>query len=89
MSIIIFRYPSILNNKIMSIILFRYPFNNFLHYHVEHIIISCLESKNPQFVEHLLHDCNLIGRILEAEKSCTLAVDMNKVILLYISCWNL
>ncbi|KAL3616840.1 hypothetical protein CASFOL_039234 [Castilleja foliolosa] len=57
---------------------FEYPFNNFLHYHVEHIISSCLESKNPQFVEHLFHDCNLIGRILDAEKNFTLAVDSNK-----------
>ncbi|GFP95963.1 serine/threonine-protein phosphatase 6 regulatory subunit 3 [Phtheirospermum japonicum] len=57
---------------------FEYPFNNFLHYHVEHIISSCLESKNPQFVEHLFHDCNLIGRILEAEKNFTLAVDTSK-----------
>ncbi|KAH6790165.1 SIT4 phosphatase-associated family protein [Perilla frutescens var. frutescens] len=57
---------------------FEYPYNNFLHYHVEHIVISCLESKNPQFVEHLLHDCNLVGRILEAEKNFTLTVDTNK-----------
>ncbi|KAI3455938.1 hypothetical protein Pfo_012601 [Paulownia fortunei] len=57
---------------------FEYPYNNFLHYHVEHIVTSCLESKNPQFVEHLLHDCNLIGRILEAEKNFTLAVDTSK-----------
>ncbi|KAK6150137.1 hypothetical protein DH2020_017662 [Rehmannia glutinosa] len=57
---------------------FEYPYNNFLHYHVEHIVTSCLESKNPQFVEHLLHDCNLIGRILEAEKNFTLAYDKSK-----------
>ncbi|KAL3643740.1 hypothetical protein CASFOL_014555 [Castilleja foliolosa] len=57
---------------------FEYPFNNFLHYHVEHIISSCLESKNPQFVEHLFYDCNLIGWILEAEKNFTLAVDTSK-----------
>ncbi|XP_057763885.1 uncharacterized protein LOC130985117 [Salvia miltiorrhiza] len=57
---------------------FEYPYNNFLHYHVEHIVLSCLESKNPQFVEHLLHDCNLVGRILEAEKNFTLTVDTTK-----------
>ncbi|KAF5944843.1 hypothetical protein HYC85_018920 [Camellia sinensis] len=56
----------------------RYPFNNFLHHHVEHIIMSCLESKNSSFIEHLLHDCNLVGRILEAEKNITLAADPNK-----------
>ncbi|GMP71703.1 hypothetical protein CsSME_00030006 [Camellia sinensis var. sinensis] len=57
---------------------FEYPFNNFLHHHVEHIIMSCLESKNSSFIEHLLHDCNLVGRILEAEKNITLAADPNK-----------
>ncbi|KAL6567258.1 hypothetical protein OROGR_000926 [Orobanche gracilis] len=57
---------------------FEYPYNNFLHYHVEHIVTSCLESKNPQFVEHLFRDCNLIGRILEAEKNFTLSIDISK-----------
>ncbi|KAL1555753.1 serine/threonine-protein phosphatase 6 regulatory subunit 1-like [Salvia divinorum] len=57
---------------------FEYPYNNFLHSNVEHIILSCIESKNPQFVEHLLHDCNLVGRILEAERNFTLTVDSSK-----------
>ncbi|KAL2524406.1 SIT4 phosphatase-associated family protein [Abeliophyllum distichum] len=58
---------------------FEYPYNNFLHNHVENIIVSCLESKNDvQFVEHLLEDCNLLGKILEAEKNFTLDVDINK-----------
>ncbi|KAL1560505.1 serine/threonine-protein phosphatase 6 regulatory subunit 1-like [Salvia divinorum] len=57
---------------------FKYPYNNFLHHHVEVIVLSCLESKNPQFVEHLLHDCDLVGRILEAEKNFTLTVDTSK-----------
>ncbi|KAM3361708.1 serine/threonine-protein phosphatase 6 regulatory subunit 3 [Capsicum galapagoense] len=57
---------------------FEYPYNNFLHHHVETIIISCLESKNIQFVEHLLGDCNLVMKILEAEKNSTLAADPSK-----------
>ncbi|KAJ8549289.1 hypothetical protein K7X08_032996 [Anisodus acutangulus] len=57
---------------------FEYPYNNFLHHHVETIIISCLESKNIQFVEHLLSDCNLLVKILEAEKNSTLAADPSK-----------
>ncbi|KAL6992191.1 hypothetical protein U1Q18_010298 [Sarracenia purpurea var. burkii] len=57
---------------------FEYPYNNFLHHHVEHIIMSCLESNTVSFIEHLLHDCNLVGRILEAEKNFTLAADQNK-----------
>ena len=42
--------------------------------------MSCLESKNSSLVEHLLRDCNLIGKIVEAEKNCTLAADSNKVV---------
>ncbi|XWS16660.1 hypothetical protein CRYUN_Cryun34aG0110100 [Craigia yunnanensis] len=56
---------------------FEYPYNNFLHHHVENIILSCLESKNVPLVEHLLRECNLLGKILEAEKNCTLASDPN------------
>ncbi|CAA2980826.1 serine threonine- phosphatase 6 regulatory subunit 3 [Olea europaea subsp. europaea] len=58
--------------------LFGYPYNNFLHHHVEQMVLSCLESKNAEFVEHLLHDCNLTGKILEAEKNFTLSVDINR-----------
>ncbi|KAJ4702988.1 Serine/threonine-protein phosphatase 6 regulatory subunit 3 [Melia azedarach] len=57
---------------------FEYPYNNFLHHHVENIILSCLESKNVPLIEHLLRECNLIGKILEAEKNFTLAADSNK-----------
>ncbi|XP_057463084.1 uncharacterized protein LOC130753136 isoform X2 [Actinidia eriantha] len=57
---------------------FEYPYNNFLHHHVEQIIMSCLESKNSSFIEHLLRDCNLVGKILEAEKNFTLAAEHNK-----------
>ncbi|KAG9158484.1 hypothetical protein Leryth_016139 [Lithospermum erythrorhizon] len=57
---------------------FEYPYNNFLHHHVERVIQSCLESKDTQLVEHLLQDCNLVGRILEAENNLTLATDTEK-----------
>ncbi|KAA3489471.1 serine/threonine-protein phosphatase 6 regulatory subunit 2 [Gossypium australe] len=56
---------------------FEYPYNNFLHHHVENIILSCLESKNVPLVEHLLRECNLLGKILEAEKNCTLTSDLS------------
>ncbi|CAN8303872.1 unnamed protein product [Cochlearia groenlandica] len=51
---------------------FEYPFNNFLHHHVENVILSCLESKNSQLVDHLLNECNLISRILEADQDSSL-----------------
>ncbi|XP_039023555.1 serine/threonine-protein phosphatase 6 regulatory subunit 3-like isoform X1 [Hibiscus syriacus] len=56
---------------------FEYPYNNFLHHHVENIIFSCLESKNVPLVENLLCECNLLGKILEAEKNCILDSDPN------------
>ncbi|GMI77439.1 hypothetical protein like AT1G30470 [Hibiscus trionum] len=56
---------------------FEYPYNNFLHHHVENIIFSCLESKTVPLVESLLRECNLLGKILEAEKNCMLASDPN------------
>ena len=43
--------------------------------------MSCLESKNAPFIEHLLQECNLIGRILEAENNYKLAADLNKVVM--------
>ncbi|XP_015882232.3 uncharacterized protein LOC107417977 isoform X2 [Ziziphus jujuba] len=57
---------------------FEYPYNNFLHHHIENIVVSCLESKNSSLVEHLLRDCNLVGKIVEAEKNFTLAADSSK-----------
>uniref|UniRef100_A0A803QE74 Uncharacterized protein n=1 Tax=Cannabis sativa TaxID=3483 RepID=A0A803QE74_CANSA len=62
----------------ISDLFFEYPYNNFLHHHVENIINSCLESKNAPLVEHILRDCNLVGKILEAEKNTTLTADSNK-----------
>lgn len=58
---------------------FEYPYNNFLHHHVEQILISCLESKNPQLIDHLLHDCDLVQKILDAETNFTLAANPNKL----------
>ncbi|KAJ1420909.1 SIT4 phosphatase-associated protein family [Sesbania bispinosa] len=57
---------------------FEYPYNNFLHHHVENIIISCLESKNSSLQEHLLCDCDFVGKIIHAEKHFTLEADTSK-----------
>ncbi|KAA3478699.1 serine/threonine-protein phosphatase 6 regulatory subunit 3-like isoform X1 [Gossypium australe] len=61
---------------------FEYPYNNFLHHHVENIILSCLESKNVPLIANLLKECNLLGKILEAEKNCMLGSDPNMVVIL-------
>ncbi|XP_019431259.1 PREDICTED: serine/threonine-protein phosphatase 6 regulatory subunit 3-like isoform X2 [Lupinus angustifolius] len=57
---------------------FEYPYNNFLHHHVENIILSFLESKNSSLVEHLLRDCDFVGKIIQAEKHFTLEADAKK-----------
>ncbi|PWZ17106.1 2-isopropylmalate synthase A [Zea mays] len=57
---------------------FEYPFNNFLHHHVENIIGSCLESKQDRLIDHVLDDCKLVTRILEAEKNSALSSDLTK-----------
>ncbi|XP_021724801.1 serine/threonine-protein phosphatase 6 regulatory subunit 3-like isoform X2 [Chenopodium quinoa] len=57
---------------------FEYPYNNFLHHHVENVILSCFESKSSILVEHLLNDCDLVGKTLEAEKSPLLSSDSSK-----------
>ncbi|KAI0507401.1 hypothetical protein KFK09_013526 [Dendrobium nobile] len=57
---------------------FEYPFNNFLHHKVESIIVSCLESKKASLVEHVLHECDIVGKILQVEKQPALQIDCNK-----------
>ncbi|XP_059300450.1 uncharacterized protein LOC132052783 [Lycium ferocissimum] len=52
---------------------FEYPYNNALHYHVESIINSCLESRNSILVDHLLEECNLLGKILLTDKQPTIS----------------
>ncbi|GER33088.1 SIT4 phosphatase-associated family protein [Striga asiatica] len=56
---------------------FEYPYNNALHHHVESIIYSCLESKNSAIVDHLLLECNLVGRILQSDRSPDLSDEIN------------
>ncbi|GAB2248108.1 hypothetical protein Droror1_Dr00007990 [Drosera rotundifolia] len=73
-------------NKLMQLgavnlildLFFKYPYNNFLHHFVEDIVIACLESKNGSLVKHILGDCNLIEKILDAEKHSTLTSDSDK-----------
>jgi len=55
----------------------RCQFNNFLHHHVENIIGSCLESNNDQLMGHVLDECKLVTRILEAEKNSALSSELD------------
>ncbi|AQK96305.1 SIT4 phosphatase-associated family protein [Zea mays] len=56
---------------------FEYPYNNFLHHHVENIIVSCLEGKRPEVVEHVLHECDIVGKILVSERLSSLSTESN------------
>ncbi|KAJ0021531.1 hypothetical protein Pint_32158 [Pistacia integerrima] len=57
---------------------FEYPYNNALHHHVESIIYSCLESKSDNMVDHLLRECDMIGKILQTEKDPVLFGESSK-----------
>lgn len=46
---------------------------------MENIIISCLETKGSFLQEHLLRDCDFVGKIIQAEKHVTLEAGTNKV----------
>eukprot|EP00252_Welwitschia_mirabilis_P001765 TRINITY_DN11708_c0_g1_i1.p1 TRINITY_DN11708_c0_g1~~TRINITY_DN11708_c0_g1_i1.p1 ORF type:complete len:764 (+),score=141.89 TRINITY_DN11708_c0_g1_i1:237-2528(+) len=56
-------------NRIIDL-LFEYPFNNILHHHVESIITTCLESKDAIVIDHILKDCDLVGKLIAADKDC-------------------
>ena len=64
----------------------RYPYNNFLHHHVENIIVSCLGVKRNQLTDHILNDCGLVGKVLAAEKGPSLPVESNGVNLFLDTC---
>ncbi|XP_020584830.1 serine/threonine-protein phosphatase 6 regulatory subunit 3 [Phalaenopsis equestris] len=57
---------------------FEYPFNNFLHHQVESMMVSCLESKKASLVEHVLLECDIVGKILRAERQPALRVHCDK-----------
>jgi len=48
-----------------------------LHHHVENIIVSCLEVIKVGLVDHVLVDCDLVGKILATEKNAALLTDSN------------
>ncbi|KAL9371846.1 hypothetical protein Peur_036986 [Populus x canadensis] len=57
---------------------FEYPYNNALHHHVESIIMSCLETKSDAMVDHLLQECDLIGKFLQTDKNPVISGDIIK-----------
>ncbi|KAL2938347.1 Serine/threonine-protein phosphatase 6 regulatory subunit 3-B [Bienertia sinuspersici] len=62
--------------RVLISFLSKYPYNNALHHHVESIISSCLESRNDSVVDHLFKVCDLIRKILDADKHPVLSADL-------------
>ncbi|KAF8116233.1 hypothetical protein N665_0020s0085 [Sinapis alba] len=54
---------------------FEYPYNNALHHQVETIILSCLENKSDLMVNHILRECNMIGKFLASDRDSNLSGD--------------
>ncbi|KAG2323967.1 hypothetical protein Bca52824_006695 [Brassica carinata] len=54
---------------------FEYPYNNALHHQVEAIILSCLENKSDLMVNHILRECNMIGKFLASDRDSDLSSD--------------
>lgn len=78
--LLIFTDNMLLFLKLFCVFCFcRYPYNNSLHHHVESIVLSCLESKTDAIVNHLLRDCDLIGRVIQADKHSVLSSERNLV----------
>ncbi|KAK6645765.1 hypothetical protein PHAVU_L001640 [Phaseolus vulgaris] len=48
---------------------------------IESIISSCLESKSNAIIDHVLRDCDLVGRFLQADKNSILSAESNQVYL--------
>ncbi|CAI0453005.1 unnamed protein product [Linum tenue] len=57
---------------------FEYPFNNALHHHVESIIFSCLETESESMIDHLLRDCDLVGKLLQTDRNPVISDDQNQ-----------
>ncbi|KAJ0237813.1 SIT4 phosphatase-associated family protein [Hirschfeldia incana] len=54
---------------------FEYPYNNALHHQVETIILCCLENKSGLMVNHILRECNIIGKFLASDRDTDLSSD--------------
>lgn len=46
---------------------------------MESIVLNCLESKSDVIVDHLLRDCDLIGKFLQADRHPILSGIDNQV----------
>ncbi|KAJ8430386.1 hypothetical protein Cgig2_032125 [Carnegiea gigantea] len=58
---------------------FEYPYNNALHHHVESILSTCMESRNDLVIDHLFKECDLVGKILDADRNPLLSADRDLV----------
>ena len=50
-----------------------------MHHHVESIVSTCMESRNDLVIDHLFKECDLVGKILDAERNPLFSGDRNLV----------
>lgn len=74
---------SLCKGHLICLLNHRYPYNNFLHHHVENIIVSCLEGKRTELVDHVINECDIVGKILSADKLSSLSTESNGVSYIY------
>jgi len=66
-----FVFKSLLESRFMETaidLFFKYPWNNFAHQSVFNIIATVLPEEYEDLSQHIMHDCKLIQRILDAEE---------------------
>ncbi|PWA51646.1 SIT4 phosphatase-associated family protein [Artemisia annua] len=56
----------------------RCRYNNALHYHIESMIYSCLESRNNTIIDHLFKGCGLLSKILQTYSNPVLSREHNE-----------
>jgi len=66
-----FVFKSLFESRFMESaidLFFKYPWNNFAHQSVFNIIATVLPQQYRELSDHIMRDCRLIDRILEAEE---------------------
>jgi len=82
-----FVFKSLLDSRFMETaidLFFKYPWNNFAHQSVFNIIATVLPEPYKELSQHILRDCHLVNRILEAEEENKKFMEKNKAALGYI-----
>lgn len=82
-----FVFKALLDSRFMETaidLFFKYPWNNFAHQSVFNIIATVLPEPYKELSQHILRDCHLVQRILEAEAENKKVVEKTNAALGYI-----